>query len=243
MIRASVLALVVGLASPVLAQTPTPDTLFAAAQLAHGGAAVTSVDRIRLTGRSRVDDGDAQPITITAGLDGRLRVDYGDPLQRSIVTTTSGSSEIHNGKKTAKPAHDGAYSQLDLLTVFGIRHLALAASRTTLAPGSINARATYRVRAATGREIQPYGRRVRDEADIDFDSQNGLVAAITRQQYGADSLDLAFEMRTVFSDYRRAGDFVLPFRIERYVNGRLRETIAIGVIEINPAFPTDLFAR
>jgi hypothetical protein len=50
-------------------------------------------------------------------------------------------------------------------------------------------------------------------------------------------------MRTVFSDHRCAGDFVLPFRIERYVTGRLRETIVIGAIEINIAFPTDLFLR
>jgi hypothetical protein len=161
MIRASIVAFVLSGAPLLLAQTPTPDTLFTAAQLAHGGAAVTGVDRIRLTGRSTIDGGAAQAIAITAGLDGRLRVDYGDPVQRSIITTTAGRSEIRNAKKTAKPAHDGAYSQLDLLSIFGIRHLALAASRTTLGPGSINGRATYRVRAATGREIQPYGRRPR----------------------------------------------------------------------------------
>ena len=50
-------------------------------------------------------------------------------------------------------------------------------------------------------------------------------------------------MMTAYSDYRTVNGLLLPFRIQRYVNDRLRETITIDSIQINPTFPANLFLR
>ena len=50
-------------------------------------------------------------------------------------------------------------------------------------------------------------------------------------------------MTTTFSDYRAVSGLFLPFRIERYVDGHLREVITVDTIQINPTFPVNLFRR
>jgi len=47
----------------------------------------------------------------------------------------------------------------------------------------------------------------------------------------------------VFSDYRRVGGLVLPYRIDKYLDGQLRETITVDSIQINVALPKALFER
>ena len=76
-----------------------------------------------------------------------------------------------------------------------------------------------------------------------FDQQTGLVSAISRKQFADESLDLAFVSTYTFSDYRPVSGLLLPFRIERYLDGRLRETIVASSIQLNPALPADLFER
>jgi hypothetical protein len=65
-----------------------------------------------------------------------------------------------------KAPHDGAYTELDMLSVFGIRHLAAGPQKTLAGPGAVSGRATQKVRTATGRQQVHYGRKVVDEAEI-----------------------------------------------------------------------------
>jgi hypothetical protein len=218
--------------------------LFNAAQAAHGGdAALKAVKTIRIKGHSVIDKGAAQPISISASLDGQIRLDYGQLVTRSIVTTNTGHFEVRGGRKFAKPPHDGAFAQLDMLSVFGIQHLAGAKTVTYTGAASIVGTPTQRVHAATGQSLKEYNRQIQDEADVDFDAKTNEVAAITRQQFASDSLDRAFRMMNTFSNYKTVNGLSLPFRIDRYVDDRLRETITIDSIEINPVFPSTLFLR
>jgi hypothetical protein len=69
------------------------------------------------------------------------------------------------------------------------------------------------------------------------------VAAISRQQFASESLDLSFVITNAFSDYRRINGLALPYRIDKYLDGLLRETILVDSIQVNVNLPTDLFER
>ncbi len=91
---------------------------FAAAVTAHGGAAVAAVQRIRITGQS-TRGGMTVPVTISAIMDGRLRLDYGQTAARSIVRAPA-PFDLVNGQRIPKPAHTGAFAQLDMLSILGV---------------------------------------------------------------------------------------------------------------------------
>ena len=227
-------------ATPASAQTA--DLEFDRALLAHGGAALGAVRTIRITGQSTTKEG-VQPITLSASIDGELRIDYGNPVTRSRVTDAEGTFEERNGERKYSSAHDGLFATLDWFSVLGIRHFATGLRRTSLGSSAIIDRPTRKVRAATGLEQSHYDRTIQDEVDVDFDVETGFVAAISRRQFSARSLDHPFVLTTAFSDYRHVGDMVLPYAIGRSIGGNLRETITVDSIEINPSFTPGIFER
>jgi len=221
----------------------TADAVFGASVRAHGEAALAAATSVVLTGTS-TSGATREPVTISASLDGKVRIDYGRPVTRSIVTTPQGRFEITAGKLVHRPPHAGQFAQLDVLAVLGIRHLAAAGvERTALGSGQTGGRATTRARAVTSRQQTHYGRVVKDDAEIDFDQQTGLIAAIRRRQYADESLDLAFFSTYTFSDYRAVSGLLLPFRIDRYLDNQLKQTIILDSIQLNPVLAADLFER
>ena len=96
---------------------------------------------------------------------------------------------------------------------------------------------------ATGREQTQYRRAIKDEAEVRFDAETGVVAAIARRQYADESLDRPFVLMTRFSDYKPVAGLLLPFRVDRYLDGQLRETILVDSVDLNPAFERDWFGR
>ncbi len=88
-----------------------------------------------------------------------------------------------------------------------------------------------------------YRRILKNEEDVDFDKQTGLVAAIHRLGYADDALDATFVTTYAFSDYREVDGIYLPFHIDRYMDGRLKETIVVDTFEINPVLDADAFVR
>lgn len=223
----------------------SPDPLFAAAYEAHGGGVIHTVQTLVIRGLSTRAGQNAEALVLSANLDGRLRLDYGpQTARRTEVSRPEGGFRVQQGKTTWKAGHSGAFAQLDWLSVLGIRHLANGIERTLQQPGTVAGRETERAKVVTGRDQFHYRRQVKDEAEVQFDKETGLVAAISRQQFADESLDLAFTLTTTFSDYRPvAGGLVLPFQIRRYVDGQLSETVTVDSIDINPAFEPEFFGR
>jgi hypothetical protein len=218
----------------------SPDPLVRSVE-AHGGGALSAVQSLRL--RAQSDTGSKpQPVTISSSMDGKLRIDYGQPVHRTDISTAEGTLAVRGGNPTWS-THAGAYAQLDLLSVFGILHLAQGIEKTSLPPATVSGREADRIRVATGRGKTVYRRPLKDEAEVSVDKATGLVSAISRTQYADESLDLAFTLTTTFSDYRAEAGFLFPFKISRYVNGVLREIFTVESIEINPAFAPETFGR
>src|SRR6185369_1613862 len=128
------------------------------------------------------------------------------------------------------------FAGLDWLSILGLRRLDIGApSWADLGTGIDNGRTILRSRVATSQELRQYGRVLKDEFEIDFDVQTGLVSSVQQQQYADNSLDLVFPVVHKFSDYRNTNGVILPFRIEKYVQNRLVETITVNAIQLNPA--------
>lgn len=210
---------------------------------AHGGAAVNTVNTIQITGTSTVGTTN-QPVTISASFDGNVRFDYGTPVTRSYVNNPQGAFEVINGVPRWKQAHVGAFAQLDMLGVFGIRHLALAGvQRTVQSPGLVNGRATNRMKAQTGRNRVNYRRTYTDDTDVHVDQATGLVLEITRTHMAERDMDLKFVAGFRFANYQTVNGLQLPFQIQRVMDGVVRETITVQNIQLNPTFPANFFTR
>jgi hypothetical protein len=173
-----------------------------------------------------------------------IRIDYGNPTTRSIINTTAGSTEILNGTPKRKPSHVGLFAQLDLLSVFGLVHLQTGnVTWSDLGATTVAGRSASSQRADTGQTKEQFQRTLRDQADIRFDVETGLVASTTRVHYAENSLDFSMPVTFVFSDYRTVNGVVFPYRIEQYLNTSLIEAITVTQIEFNPPFSTSIFAR
>jgi hypothetical protein len=219
------------------------EVVLSASLIAHGGMELNEVLRVQMTGTATVGK-TSQPITISASLDGSSRTDYGNPATRSIVTTSSGTYEIRDGKTVSRPAHAMLYEQFDALSILGLRtKYASGADRGLMGNGSVGGRETLRVHAGTDDRKMFYGRRVQDELDAEFDTATGLLAAVHRQGFADDSFDVSFTTSYAFSEYREVQGLMLPFRIDRYLNGKLKETITVSSYTINPALSPSLFER
>lgn len=210
---------------------------------AHGELALQSVQVIVITGQA-TSGNKTEPITISATLDGKIRVDYGQPLRRSLVTSPQGSFEATGGGIRPRSPHAVAFGQLDRLFILSLRDLSdPRVRRSALGPGSLQGRATQRFKVETGRQQVHYRRVVRDEVEVQFDQQTGLVAGVVRQQYADESLDRPFVSAYRFSDYRNVEGLLFPFRIERYIDGLLRETVVVETVRINVGLANGLFER
>lgn len=209
----------------------------------HGGNKLNEVSTIRLRG-TRKAAGVLEPVVISATMEGSSRIDYGRNAERSTVTTADGRYDVREGKKEYRPSHSGVYAQLDVFSVLGIRNTyGSGGNRGVVGNRELKGTPTILIHAGKDRQQTFYNRVVKDETDIDLDAQTGLVAAVHRVQSADDSLDMRFTTSSVFSDYRNDAGVLLPFRIERYMDGVLRETIVVESYEINPIFDRDLFER
>jgi hypothetical protein len=229
---------------PLAVYAQRPQDAFTAAVANHGGVtAINAVQTLRIVGESTSRNGKT-PVTMSVDLNGRMRIDYGQPVTRSLVHTPQGETEIVDGKTLHKQAFVGLFGGLDLFSIVGLKRLQLGGTVWTDAGSAIEAgRAVAQRKVDTGVRERHYGRTVKDEFDIKFDVESGLVSSITRQQFAENSMDLVFPVRYAFSDYRSIGGVLFPYRIDKYVFGRLAETILATTVETNPVLPTTLFVR
>jgi hypothetical protein len=227
---------------PVQSQQATNATVNRALQ-AHGAAALATLRTVTLHGQSVLGTV-RKPVTIYGDVTGRVRFDYGLPVERSMVLTSQGMMQVDNGKVSFPPPHVAAFAQLDMLGVVGLSALSgLPTHYTPLSGGAVKGKPTERLNADSGRSQVHYRRTITDAVDVDMDSATGLVAQIARKQYSDRNLDLSFICTWTFSDQRTVNGLVLPFLIEKAIDGRLLETITVETVELNTPFATDLFER
>lgn len=227
--------------------TQTPGRLPAdplnAALSAHGGAAVDSVSAIQLVGQS-TDWNGTLPVTITAQIDGHIRFDYGQPVQRSLVHTPDGEFIKKGTAVEYKQPFVDLFGTLDPLSILGLRQLETSSPVWTDGGTAVDGGRSVRVmNVSTGQSQRRYGRVLKEEFQVAFDAQTGLVSSVTRQQYSDKSLDLVFPVVYRFSDYRTVQNVVFPYRIEKSVFDRVTETIVITSVVLNPPIPGSIFAR
>lgn len=247
--RVVLLSFAILMALPGLGQMRAVDTSLIqtdpiAAALAAHGPAIDTVQRLQLTGVSRSARG-TELITISASLEGTLRVEYGRPATRTYLSTTKGATEVIEGKPVVfKPPQVGAFAQLDLLAVFGIRHFgASAVQRTVVGTGQIGDRTFIDARAVTGRRRVVLGREIADSVSVKVDSQTGVVLEITRDLYAENSVEFSIPAGFRFKDYRLVDGIYMPFEIERVLNNNVVETIALDAVDLHPVFATNFFNR
>lgn len=237
-----VLLILAVLASPAFAQEPSGVMTRAVAE--HGGAALQSVQTLRLTGESSAK-AVSTPVVISADLDGYVRYDYGQPITRSWIHEPDGEFEIR-GQQAAiiKQPHVGLFAGLDFLSILGLKRLEIGSTQWQDAgSGTDSGRAVDRRTVETAQQRREYGRLLKDTFEVRFDAQTGLVSSVSRTQYAENSLDLTFPVRYAFSDYRETQGIVFPFRIEKYVKDRLVETFTFSSIEINAGISRATFER
>jgi hypothetical protein len=247
-VRIAICLLTLILPGSVLLAVAQGEDLIDAALARHGGASrLIAVLRIRMNGHSVVGNA-TEPVTISASIEanetGNVRIDYGQPVTRSYVNTPTGSFELTRGSQRGlrKSPHVGAFAQLDILSALGIQHLARpGVQRSTAEPAAVAGRPSQKVRVITPRSKTVYRRILSDDTEVQIDQETGLVVEIQRRHYAEKSLDVSFMSGFRFSAYREIEGVILPYRIDRVMEGAVRETITVDRIEINPGFIPDLF--
>lgn len=226
--------------SIVVAQAPNALTSVLAA---HGGAALSALHTLRLTGQS-TRNGKTQPVTIWAAADGRVRFDYGQPVTHSVVRGVPLPFDIVNGRLAPKPPHTDAFAQLDLLAPLAVvNYSATNAQLMSLGAMRVGTTGTQGYRVSTSRQQTHYQRIIADTMQMDVEPRTGLLLGVTRQQYAEESLDHPFILSYAFGDHRTVSGVTLPFRIDKSINGIVRETIVISSVQLNPVLSRDLFSR
>jgi hypothetical protein len=228
---------------PALAVAQSPVDVFTAALNQHGGAAVDSVATIHIDGQS-TDRNGTLPVAITAELDGHIRFDYGKPVVRSLVHTPQYEFIVRGSQVEHKQQHVELFATLDMLSIFGLRRIETGAPAWSDGGTAVDGGRTVIIRGvSTGQQRRIYGRFLKDNFQIAFDAQTGLVSSITRQQYSDNSLDVVFPVTYRFSDYRKVENVVFPFRIEKSVLSQITETIVVSAVQLNPPVSGSTFER
>jgi hypothetical protein len=219
------------------------DSMLSSSLVAHGGIELLGVRAVTITGTSTRGSA-VEPLTIHGSFDGHTRIEYGSGEAGSTVSTPGGVFDVRAGKVVSRPPHVGLYSQYDVFSILGLRTTWVnGADRGFMGNGTVGGRQTVKVHAGTNNQKSFYGRQIQDELDVDFDQATGLVAAIHRRGYADDSLDVSFVVSYAFSDYRQHQGLWLPYRIDRYMNGNIKESIRVDSYVINPVLSPSLFQR
>jgi hypothetical protein len=179
----------------------------------------------------------AEPVKITATRYEEVLIEYGTRERR--VTTPSANFQA--GAKAVAAETPGGFAQLDVTGLFLVAQLAERGVAVGLAEES--ATAGLRRIAVRGNRSELHYRRftVHDALDLYIDT-SGRLAGIVRQFY-PDQPQYRYTVSLKFSDYRKTGEMLLPYRIERFLQGKTLETITVETYAFDvPAGPA-MFAK
>jgi hypothetical protein len=181
-----------------------------------------------------------EPIRITATSQEDALIEYGE--KKRVATKTSHFRD--DGTKISREFTPAGFTQLDVTSVFWISQLSNMPLRTEAsAKRTVSQEKAFQsVRLSSGRSEVHFSRyNVDDAFDLFITEDSGLLAGISRTFY-AERPDFSFTYQTAFSDYREVGGVLLPYRIDRYMQGRLVETITVSQYAVDVPAPPPLFA-
>jgi hypothetical protein len=204
---------------------------------AHGQWALAPRS-VQVTGTSTTQSG-ASPVQITATNLEEVLLQYEN---RKHVATPTAHFQADSSRMALEPAPSG-FAQLDITGVFFLLQLrqrsvtATAAETVNLPSGPAT-----RLRFRGDRKEWHYRRfEVPDQVDL-YINAAGLLEVISRTLYeGEPRWERTMAVR--FTDYRLTQGERLPYRIERYEDGRVTETIVVDRYEWDLPAATSLFAR
>jgi hypothetical protein len=192
---------------------------------------------IQITGVS-TRGGTAEPVTITATRYEEVLIQYGARERR--VTTPSANFRADASKVTSEDT-PGGFAQMDVTGLFLVAQLAergaaVGAAEETASPG-------LRRITVWGNRSELHYRRftVRDILDLYIDA-SGRLAGIVRQFY-PDEPQYRHTVSLAFSDYRKTGGVLLPYRIERFLQGKSMETLTVEAYAFDVPAGRAMFAK
>lgn len=211
-----------------------------------------------------------EPVRITATMQEEVRTEYGERQEKVQVASRTAFFKEDGAKITRQPTPSG-FTQLDVTSVFLLARLANTPVRTSRTEAvTVKDAVLQKTAAGTGRTELHYGQyTVEDRLDLYVDS-SGLLSRISRAFYQerpqlpTDAEDeevlsllraraasgntvrtkppeIAATLEVIFSDYRDTGGVLLPYHIERYLKGRVIETIQVERYTVEVPSPASLF--
>jgi hypothetical protein len=180
-----------------------------------------------------------EPVTITANQQEETLIDYG-----GVKRVETPSKNFQYDAEKVAPQHTlSGFAQLDVTSVFLLAHLVrrpLTFGRAE--PAATKDQSLIKIHVRSNRTEKHYVQIVvNDEVDI-FTEPSGLLAGISRSFYQSKP-PFNFTMSLTFSDYRDTNGVLLPYRIERLINGLSVEAIAVDSYAFDVATPGSLFER
>ena len=199
---------------------------------------INTPQSIRLSGSS-THDGITEPVTITATSKEEALISYGS---RKQVATSKSSFKDDGAKVTKQPTPSG-FTQLDVTGVFLLtgmkgRLLSVGLGDSISSAGQ---KPLYRVHVLNNARSEfHYGHvKVNDEMDL-FVNESGFLVGIERTFY-AQLPVFKSTLGYSFSDFRNVEGVLLPYRIDKTLNGFTVETIRVTSYSFNVPTPSTLF--
>jgi hypothetical protein len=227
------------LATPLLAQRPplTEGAESIQAMLKAHGAWTTPPLSIQIEGRS-TKGAITEPVRIMATAEEEVRTEYGERHERlNVAARTAHFND--DGKKVKRQPTPSGFAQLDVTSVFFLSRLLQAPVRASKVE-ALGQDGSLRMTASTGRKELHYSQyTVEDTFDL-YIHKSGLLSGISRSVYQERPL-YASTLDVTFSDYRDTNGVWLPYRITRYVNRQLIETINVDRYTVDVPAPSSLF--
>lgn len=207
---------------------------------AHGAPVgwVNVPQTIRIIGNS-THSGVTEPVTITATDKEETAIEYGTKKQ----VATSKTFFKDDGTKVVHQSTPSGFTQLDVVGVFLLESMKGRKVQVRVGDPVTPAgpRPIYRVHVLSeARSEIHYGNlKVNDEADL-FVNDSGVLIGIERTFY-PELPRFKATLGYAFSDYRNTGGVLLPYRIDKTIDGVTVESIRVTSYAFNVAASTTLF--
>jgi len=211
--------------------------LFDSIAAAHGLKSNTPHSSVQMTGT--VDrGGKSEPFRLIASAENQLRIEYGNSGKDTMVLGKKQSFH-DDGEKFTYDKVNAGFSQLDITGLFFVEQLRnRPVTIEAIIDQEIGGAAGQRIRVASDRNELHRGVRVDDRMTLYVD-KSGVLVGIERSFY--EGKPNAYIQSFAFSEFRKTGDFFLPYRIEKFINAQRRELYQVGHYDFDLPVELELF--
>jgi hypothetical protein len=185
-------------------------------------------------------NGKLERFRILATRDEELRIEYGTEGKDTLVATSKVVFRS-DGQKNSFPQGGGRFNQLDLTGLFFVQQLRNRAVSVEATQDRATIKDTAVQRIAVGSERSkgiPGQPHIKDQLNL-YVTESGLVAGLSRSFF--QGRPEAYTETILFSDYRKTGEQLLPYRIEAYLKGKLRQSFRVETYQFDVQTDRNLF--